>query len=143
MQVFSQAALYNIFTIESTCFCQVEQEFLGYTISPWAKLLYALSCICTGGMVWLLFKYIPKSMIMSRCPLSQAQYVQAKVLSPFIMLLAANAAHMKRLQQPLDNGVRSLWHVTPSKLWCAHKNSFLLRTADEWTARAAESAQDC
>ena len=74
-------------SIQKDVFCpyQVVQEFLGFKFSAWAKLLYTLSCVCTGGVAWLLFKYIPKSLIMSRCPLSQAQYVQAKVSPPCII----------------------------------------------------------
>ena len=29
--------------------------------------------------MWLVFRYMPLSYMMSRCPLSEAQYVQAKV----------------------------------------------------------------
>ena len=61
---------------------QVVQEFVGFSIRPWAWCVYLVACVVSCGLLWLLPHYIPQTRLwmMYRCPLSKAQYFQAKVI---------------------------------------------------------------
>ncbi len=60
---------------------QVVQEFVGFSTRPWARCVYLVACVFSCGLLWLLPHYIPQTRLwmMYQCPLSKAQYIQAKV----------------------------------------------------------------
>ncbi len=60
---------------------QVVQEFVAYTTSTWSFTAYILLTAFSGGLIWIFGYFYPQVLTwpMHKCPLGQAQYVQAKV----------------------------------------------------------------
>ena len=62
---------------------QVVHEWCGYTIKGWAIAIYRLLVVLTGGLVWVITQYRPRTCLwtMQKCSLSKATYVYVKVMS--------------------------------------------------------------
>lgn len=60
---------------------QAVQDFTGYNPRALPFAVYVLLALLTGGLLWILGQLFPRSILwtMAKCPLSHAQYVQAKV----------------------------------------------------------------
>ena len=72
------------------------QEFTGYTAKPWAIPVFFVLVVLTGGLLWVLALYNPRTFLwaMHRCSLSKADWVHVKAsllpcvaLSPLMELL--------------------------------------------------------
>ena len=72
---------YHLYPNAWTESVQTVQDFLGYNPQPLLFAVYVLLAILTGGLLWVLGQLFPRTMLwtMAQCPLSNAQYVQAKV----------------------------------------------------------------
>lgn len=77
----------------SSVLVQAVQGFVGYNPRPLLFAVYVLLAILTGGLLWVIGQLFPRSMLwtMAKCPLSHAQYVQAKVHLNPTSLEAADA----------------------------------------------------
>ena len=67
--------------VACACVVQVVQQFVGYSTTWWAELLYRLLILLTAGLVWVLCQYHIKMRLWTKrqCPLSTADCIYVQV----------------------------------------------------------------